>query len=163
MEYRTLGTWLSHPAVALSILCLAKTVAAEGIMHGRALRAVSANEMKAVYDIGTSDRAGLKKELLPIVYTRLTKFELYPLYKNEIGFLLDMIHANKSMLTRADMKETWGLHKLAPKKIVKPAPKSLSQLFPVRGGRGLAARLSAQARAQNAALSPVPADPAGVR
>lgn len=142
MEYRTLSTWLSHPAIALSLLCLAKTVAVEGLMHGSALRSISSKDLRILYDeTGTSQKA-MRTKLLPIVYSRLTKFELYPLYKQEIGFLLDMIHANKSTLIRADMKATWGLNKLTPK-VMKPKPKTLSQLFKTRNERGLADRLYA--------------------
>ena len=156
MEYRTLSTWLSHPAVALSVLCLAKTVAVEGLMHGRALRAVSSKDLNVLYnETGTADKA-MRAKLLPIVYSRLTKFELYPLYKDEIGFLMDMIHSNNSTLTRGDMKSTWELNKFSPK-IVKPKPKSLSQLFKVKRGTGLAARLSAAAQAYPQAAGELPA------
>lgn len=137
MEYRVLSTWLSHPAVTLSILCLAKTVAVEGLMHGKDLKAVSANELNVLFN-GMQDppRNVLKEKLLPIIYTRLTKFELYPTYKEEIGFMLDMVYANKSTLAKKDMKATWNLSKLTPK-VVKPTPKHLSQLF--KSGRGLEA------------------------
>jgi len=133
MEYRVLSTWLSHPAVALSILCLAKTVAVEGLMHGDTLRAISDKEYSSLHEFGFDPKL-MKTKLLPTVYSRLTKFELYPLYKEEIGFLLDMIYAGKSTLTRPDMKTTWDLDKLLPK-VVASTPKKLSQLFSSNGVR----------------------------
>lgn len=130
MEYRVLSTWLSHPAVALSILCLAKTVAVEGLMHGKALYAVSSKDIRNLHDSEGSYHAECKK-MLPLVYSRLTKFELYPLYKNEIGFIMDMIHEGKCTETKADMKATWRLAKFEPK-VIKTKPKSLTQLFRAR-------------------------------
>jgi len=107
LEYRVLSSWLTSPAVAAGILCLAKTVAHEAAFNdlGKYIRkdivpnAALFNHASYVYH----------KKKFKRLWHRIRKMELYPKYKKYINFLRRLISAKKNWYPTYDMKEAWKI------------------------------------------------------
>jgi len=103
-EYRVLGSWLTSPKIATSILCLAKTIVEEWSIRAVNTREFQPNSVafnKVSFDV-----------LLPkmeATYNRIKQMRAYSAYVKEIDFIFKLIEHNKTWFPENGMKQAWGI------------------------------------------------------
>lgn len=105
-EYRTLGSWLTSPRVALGVLSLAKVVATEYLEKGNAVYA--GESINATAYQNTDKRTFRAKA--PKLWKTIETFRLYKKFDEPIGFIRKLIDEERTWFpAEMDMKEAWGL------------------------------------------------------
>ena len=99
-EYRTLGSWVTSPAVALAVLSLAKVVACESL----------AGQIAGAERVGVPNEQFIRAMVAPAItakaWERIEKMALFPKYKKDIELIREL--AAKGQTWHAgDLKATW--------------------------------------------------------
>lgn len=124
-EYRVLGSWLTDPKVALGILALAKVVVYQGITH-------KMNTQHLYPDMDAFCDADLKpfKDKFRTLKKEISKFDLYPKYREPINFIFELVDNNKTWFPKEHLKSVWGINL----KIKQLPHKNIKKLFSNKGG-----------------------------
>ncbi len=103
-EYRTLSSWLTHPAVTAGILCGCKIVMDEFVNN---------KNFKCGYYVQndvfkTADTEHVRKKY-DLIWDDITNMRLYPKYKRYVDVLDNLIRRNRTWFPKTDMRAPWGL------------------------------------------------------
>lgn len=117
-EYRTLSSWLTSPAVARGVLCIAKVVG-QAIVNKEltmkpetvltnvdigAMRSLKASIYKHKFDLEKIRSVAMS------IRPTIESLPLYPTYERHIKFLFNLIKARKTWFPMGkDMKAAWGV------------------------------------------------------
>ncbi len=108
MEYRTCSSFIVSPAVAASMLCLAKVVVFDLVNK----------KIECKRYCEPDDFLGMKthrlRGIFPSIWADITKMSLYPRYKQYIDVAHFIIDQKVSWYPRHSFKEVWGIHKVEP-------------------------------------------------
>jgi hypothetical protein len=109
-EYRTCGSWVTSPAIALAVLSLAKVVACESL-----------SGLILVSDYFTINGQQFARYTLPASVTekswaRIERMELFPKYKKNIEIMKELAKRGQTWHV-GDMKDAWNA--LTPKMIAR--------------------------------------------
>lgn len=107
VEYRTLGSWLTSPWIALGVLSLAKVVAWEGLVKG-ASADISLRITNSVY---REYNEGVVRPRCPKIYSKIQEMTLYklPEYKAPIDFIFNLIMGGRKWFPKCGMMSAWGI------------------------------------------------------
>ena len=127
-EYRTLSSWLVSPEIATCILALSYITIWEFINGSIDKNLILPIDTARFVNI---DEAYLRG-LIPAIREDISRFQLYPEYKEYIDDIFDVLIANDRTWydDRGDMKVTWGLSKPSMQEIKdKEADNVVASLF----------------------------------
>lgn len=105
LEYRSLGSWLTSPYVAASVLCIAKAITIEAHEFRRELL-IPAWVRDAYSNL---NRGNIKRWFNDVVIAYLKNLHMYTHYKQYIDFFISLVGSGKSWYPKCGMRKAWGL------------------------------------------------------
>ncbi len=126
-EYRCLGSWLTSPYIATSILALGKVIVHETLFNGLADNSrTHIQPNRDQFNEATMEE--LRKRFAPL-WKDITKFELYKKYSKYIGLIKRLTSNKLTWFPKCGMRDAWGLVDTKPARTVDMPSATLNQVW----------------------------------
>ena len=107
MEYRTPGSWITSPAIAMGILSMVRILTHNFFEHGMSAEVIISSAPDAQKFAQRDVEYFMSK--LPNIHTSVQNMSLYQRYGKEVEFLFALIDNNCSWFPSQHMLPAWGL------------------------------------------------------
>lgn len=118
-EYRTLGSWLTSPYVALGVLSMAKIIYHEWMLDSDGDSALRRSVLNLADEVSSNARyfpglRGHMREYADRAWQLIPQFALYEKYRPQIDFLKGLYDDRVSWYPACGMKAAWGIPNSLP-------------------------------------------------